>query len=168
MAAYDKSAATIISCSKALVELDGASFSLSKGETVTSAVEAAVGTLHHLRLGVGPEMSPAVWAAVGTAVRLRSLDLYVHSDDPSIKWEDRATWDLPCLRRLYLDLHRCWRPEAIDNMFMFLGRCSFPNLQGIKILEIREVEYVGRKPVMEQNYFRSLPGGCKTIVDFLG
>jgi hypothetical protein len=116
---------------------------------VAAAVEATVGTLHHLKLGFARHTSPALWVAVGTAVNLQSLHLFAKSDDPYKDWADLKPWDLPYLRRLGLELDLCCRPGALDAIFTFLGRCSFPDLLKLEISPV-DLESSGREPAVER------------------
>jgi hypothetical protein len=134
--AYAACATTITSHLRTLVELDTVWFGHPTARIVTAAVEAAVGTLRRLRLASTQDTSPALWAAVGTAVYLRSLDLYTVPRNPCKGWEgweDLVPWNLPHLRRLLLDLDCCWLPEHHQRIFTILGRCSFPSLRELEI-----------------------------------
>jgi hypothetical protein len=126
-------AATIISHSRALVELDAWFLWVPTEGTIAAAVEAAAGTLRCLKLAFAQDMSPAFWAAVGTVVCLRSLHLHAVSIHPFTDWEAVGSWDLPHLTRLTLDLDRYSLPEHYNGIFAFLERCSFPGLQELDI-----------------------------------
>jgi hypothetical protein len=148
--AYVECASTITSHSRALVELAlGASFYLSTEKVVAAAVEAAVGTLHRLELSFAEGTSPALWAAAGTVVHLRSLHLYADSEELFTEWEGLGSWELPHLRRLALDLNNYEFSEDYDGIFTFLGRCSFPAFQELEIstlelMFLQDVPAVGR------------------------
>jgi hypothetical protein len=128
---YAECAAAIISHSRALAELDVELFGFSMERMIAAAIEAAIGTFHCLKLGLTGDTSPALWAAVGAAVHLRSLQLYNYSSYPFTDWEARGPWELPHLRRLILDGY--WPSRGFNGMFTFLERCTFPDLQEVDI-----------------------------------
>jgi hypothetical protein len=121
---FAECAATIISHSRALVELDALFFLFPTERMVAAAVEAAEGTLRRLKLAFARDTSPALWVAVGNAVHLQSLHLYTAPINPFVDWEAVGPWNLPRLKRLELDLDRYWLPAHNDGIFIFLGRCT--------------------------------------------
>jgi hypothetical protein len=147
--AYAERASLIISRARALVELDARYDLVPTERMIAAAVEAAVATLHHLKLAFAQDTSPALWAAVGTVVHLRSLHLYALPQDPFTDWEDLGPWDLPLLRRLALDLEEFRLSEHYEGICAFLRRCSLPGLQEL-LIRAAQLESMGNAPAVVQ------------------
>jgi hypothetical protein len=161
--AFTECAASIISRSRALVELDAGFFGLPTERIVAAAVEVAVGTLHRLKLGFAHHTSPAPWAVVSTAVNLRSLNLHTVSDDPFTNWEAVGPWVLPHLKRLELDLNNYENSEDYDGIFTFLGRCELPDLQEIDIYTLALIS-LGDVPALVR-FSSSRPAIIRLTID---
>jgi hypothetical protein len=161
--AFTECAATIISRSRALVELDAGFFVLPTETMVAAAVKAALGTLHRLKLAFTKDTSLALWAAVSTAVHLRSLDLHTLSDYPFADWEAVGSWYMPHLRRLVLDLDDYEDYKDYDGIFTFLGRCSFPDLQEVDICALPLISLGGVPAVVR--FLNSHPAIIRITVD---
>jgi hypothetical protein len=123
-----------------------------------------VGTLHHLKLAFAQDTWPAFWSAVGTMAHLRSLHLYTISDAPYLYWDEQSPWELPHLRRLALDIDRYRTPMHHDEIFAFLGRCSFPGLQELEVRASDELRSFAEAPAVGR-FLGSHPAAIRLTID---